>query len=341
MRDHVEFCYYVIIYSLEKFQQRSKQFGISLFIFFLATAAVTVIVPTLLGVSQRGFFCDDDSIRYEYRKDTITAVQLMLYNLVLNAATVLFVEYYRMQKVESNINNPRYRWRNNHLHVLFVRLLTYFGYSQIGFVMNIALNIVTKHVVGRLRPHFLDVCKLANDTCVTGDSHRYITDYTCTGPPELVLEARKSFYSGHSAVSLYCATWSALYIQARLGPVLNNRIVVPISQTLMFMIGLGISFSRITDNKHHWSDVLVGIFIGIFLAVYTCTFWTDLFSNNSTESETQPLLLPRPPRTPRNSEDEERHRLDAVLPSTDSSIVFEATGPQDSDTILLPVPQSA
>ncbi|CCD72709.1 Phosphatidic acid phosphatase type 2/haloperoxidase domain-containing protein [Caenorhabditis elegans] len=304
-------------------------------------AAVTVIVPTLLGVSQRGFFCDDDSIRYEYRKDTITAVQLMLYNLVLNAATVLFVEYYRMQKVESNINNPRYRWRNNHLHVLFVRLLTYFGYSQIGFVMNIALNIVTKHVVGRLRPHFLDVCKLANDTCVTGDSHRYITDYTCTGPPELVLEARKSFYSGHSAVSLYCATWSALYIQARLGPVLNNRIVVPISQTLMFMIGLGISFSRITDNKHHWSDVLVGIFIGIFLAVYTCTFWTDLFSNNSTESETQPLLLPRPPRTPRNSEDEERHRLDAVLPSTDSSIVFEATGPQDSDTILLPVPQSA
>lgn len=81
-----------------------------------------------------------------------------------------------------------------------------------------------------------------------------------------------------------------------------------------------------------------------------------MFSNNSTESETQPLLLPRPPRTPRNSEgwsivnfnsityffpDEERHRLDAVLPSTDSSIVFEATGPQDSDTILLPVPQSA
>lgn len=91
MRDHVEFCYYVIIYSLEKFQQRSKQFGISLFIFFLATAAVTVIVPTLLGVSQRGFFCDDDSIRYEYRKDTITAVQLMLYNLVLNAATVSFL----------------------------------------------------------------------------------------------------------------------------------------------------------------------------------------------------------------------------------------------------------
>lgn len=313
--------------------------GVNLILLY-GFAAISVIVPTLLGVSERGFFCDDDSIRYEYRKDTITTIQLMLYNLVLNAVTVFFVEYYRMQKIESSINNPRYRWRNSHLHALFVRLLTYFGYSQIGFVMNVALNIATKHVVGRLRPHFLDVCKLANDTCVTGDSHRYIIDYKCTGPPELVLEARKSFYSGHSAISLYCAVWSALYIQARLGTVLNNRIVVPITQTVMIMVGLGISFSRITDNKHHWSDVLVGVFIGMFIAAYTSFFWTDIFSNNSTECETQPLLLSPPARPRWSSGEEERRRANVVPPSSNSSVV-SAIGRQESDDVLLPVPANA
>ncbi|CAI2344520.1 unnamed protein product [Caenorhabditis sp. 36 PRJEB53466] len=306
-------------------------------------SAVSVIVPTLLGVSQRGFFCDDDTIRYEYRKDTITTIQLILYNLVLNAVTVLFVEYYRIQKIESNINNPRYRWRNSHLHVLFVRILTYFGYSQIGFVMNCALNIATKHVVGRLRPHFLDVCKLANDTCASGDSHRYIIDYTCTGPPELVLEARKSFYSGHSAVSLYCAVWSALYIQARLGSVLTNRIVVPIAQTLIVMVGMGISFSRITDNKHHWSDVLVGICIGVFIAVYTCLCWTDLFASNSPDSETQPLLLPSPARPHSNVswslDGEPRRPKEPAPPSSSASSALSAD--HEVDDRLLPVPSSA
>ncbi|UMM18462.1 hypothetical protein L5515_014520 [Caenorhabditis briggsae] len=336
--------YGFVVYSFENFHQASNRFGSSLLLFLFVTAAISFIIPTLIGVSQRGFFCDDDSIRYEYRKDTITPVQLMLYNLVLNAVTVLFVEYYRMQKIESSINNPRYRWRNSHLHALFVRLLTYFGYSQIGFVMNIALNVATKHVVGRLRPHFLDVCKLANDTCVTGDSHRYIIDYKCTGAPELVLEARKSFYSGHSAVSLYCAVWSALYIQARLGTVLNNRIVVPITQTAMIMVGLGISFSRITDNKHHWSDVLVGVFIGIFIAAYTCVFWTDIFSNNSTESEVQPLLLSPTPRTARvewSTGEIERRSPNLVSPSSESSVVSTSGGGGQESEVLLPVPTSA
>uniref|UniRef100_A0A1I7TTB0 AcidPPc domain-containing protein n=1 Tax=Caenorhabditis tropicalis TaxID=1561998 RepID=A0A1I7TTB0_9PELO len=343
MRDHVDFCYYVFVYSFDNFNQNRRQSGMSLLLFMFVTAAISVIVPTLLGVSQRGFFCDDDSIRYEYRKDTITTIQLMLYNLVLNAVTVLFVEYYRMQKIELTINNPRYRWRNSHLHALFVRLLTYFGYSQIGFVMNVALNIATKHVVGRLRPHFLDVCKLETDICATGDSHKYITNYTCTGSPELILEARKSFYSGHSAVSLYCAVWSALYIQARLGSVLNNRIVVPISQTFLIMVGLGISFSRITDNKHHWSDVLVGVFIGIFIAAYTCVFWTDIFSNNSTEAETQPLLLsPTTPliRAPWSSDEGEQRRVDFSLRSSGNSDVSVTGGEQDANDISLSVPTS-
>ncbi|CAD6193985.1 unnamed protein product [Caenorhabditis auriculariae] len=255
--------------------------------------AAGYIVPTLCGVAQRGFFCDDDTIRYEFRHDTVTTVQLILYNLVLNAVTVIVTEYYRMNQIEKAIRVPKYKWRDSHLHVLFVRLVTYFGYSQIGFVMNLTLNVATKHMVGRLRPHFLDVCHLANDTCVIANQHKYIIDYSCTGNPEQVLDARKSFYSGHSCISMYCAVWSALYIQARLSGALQNNVVVPLLQTIMIITGLGISFSRITDNKHHWSDVLVGIAIGVFIAIYNCLFWTKIFSNNKEEEENAPLIISR------------------------------------------------
>ncbi|CAB3405010.1 unnamed protein product [Caenorhabditis bovis] len=260
-------------------------------------AAVAFIVPTMTGVVRRGFFCDDESIRYEYRENTVSTAMLITYNLLLDFIVVATVEYYRIYTVEKSIRVSQYRWRRWHINVLFVRIATYYAYSHIGFVMNMALNMTTKHFVGRLRPHFLDVCKPANNVCADMHSHTYITDYVCTGTPELVLEARKSFYSGHSCISLYCAVWAALYLQARLATVIHNRVIVPLLQTTILSIGLIISCSRITDNMHHWSDVLVGVIVGIFFAVYTGVFWTDMFKNNSVEDETTPLIIREEPST--------------------------------------------
>ncbi|KHJ91052.1 PAP2 family protein [Oesophagostomum dentatum] len=138
---------------------------------------------------------------------------------------------------------------------------------MIGLVCVFVLTNVTKSCVGRLRPHFLDVCKPLNITCQRSE---YYSNYTCTGDPLRVEEARKSFFSGHSSIAMYASTFTALYLLARMPRHSTGRVLVPISQTALLATGLLISLSRINDNKHHWSDVIVGIFVGVSAAIYTC-----------------------------------------------------------------------
>ncbi|CAI4223135.1 unnamed protein product [Auanema sp. JU1783] len=246
--------------------------------------AIAQFVPPLFGIFRRGFFCDDDSIRYPYKKDTVSSGFLICYAIFVNALAIVFVEFYRMNRVENEIDQPQYKWKNSTIHALFVRFMTYFGYSQIGFICNITLTNIAKIVIGRLRPHFLDVCKAGNNTC-TSSEHIFISNYTCTGDPSLEMEGRKSFFSGHSSISMYASVWTALYLQARLLSVCGNRIIIPIIQTIVVAAGMGISLSRINDNMHHWSDVLVGMFVGSFIATYTCICWTNMFhSKNNNHS---------------------------------------------------------
>ncbi|KAK5977632.1 hypothetical protein GCK32_010687 [Trichostrongylus colubriformis] len=55
-------------------------------------------------------------------------------------------------------------------------------------------------------------------------------------------------------------------------------------------IGLLISYSRINDNKHHWSDVIIGILVGMFTAAYTCVVLSGMFTK-ATE-ETPAVVIP-------------------------------------------------
>ena len=51
-----------------------------------------------------------------------------------------------------------------------------------------------------------------------------------------------------------------------------SRLLRPFLQVGFFWIALGTSVSRISDYKHHWSDVLAGALLGIIVAVLTvCT----------------------------------------------------------------------
>ena len=63
------------------------------------------------------------------------------------------------------------------------------GTFVFGAAMSQSLTDIAKYSIGRLRPHFLDVCKpdwkLIN--CTAG---AYIEDFTCTGDTHMVNEAR-------------------------------------------------------------------------------------------------------------------------------------------------------
>lgn len=47
-------------------------------------------------------------------------------------------------------------------------------------------------------------------------------------------------------------------------------------QFAVLMMALFISLSRISDNKHHWSDVLAGLFVGVAVALLVTNFIAGL-----------------------------------------------------------------
>uniref|UniRef100_A0A6I8NN47 Phospholipid phosphatase 3 n=1 Tax=Ornithorhynchus anatinus TaxID=9258 RepID=A0A6I8NN47_ORNAN len=117
--------------------------------------------------------------------------------------------------------------------------------------------------VGRLRPHFLDVCN--PDFSTINCSLGYIQDYKCRGPLGKVLEARKSFFSGHASFSLYTMLYLVLYLQARL-TWRGARLLRPLLQFTLIMMAFYTGLSRVADHKHHPTDVLAGFIQGALVA---------------------------------------------------------------------------
>ena len=167
-----------------------------------------------------------------------------------------------------------------------------FGAAVVQLITDIA-----KYSVGRLRPHFLDVCKpdYSKFNCTDG----YITADVCTGDAYLIKHARVSFPSGHASFSMYAMIFLVLYYQARLtwkGLILLR----PMLQLFMFCLAYYTGLSRIFDYKHHWSDVLCGDILGVIVAIGTFLTLTDLFKQwksktmLQTKEEVDLVTVPKP-----------------------------------------------
>lgn len=76
-----------------------------------------------------------------------------------------------------------------------MRVFLQMGVFLFGCAVSQSFTDIAKVSVGRMRPHFLDVCKPDYSTidCSLG----YITNYTCTGEDSDVQEARCVFKHQH------------------------------------------------------------------------------------------------------------------------------------------------
>ncbi|XP_013994196.1 phospholipid phosphatase 1 isoform X1 [Salmo salar] len=217
---------------------------------------------------QRGFFCNDDSISYPFHPSTVTSNVLYGVGFTLPICSMVFGEclsvYLKRIKSKSSFSN-----------MYVARVYKSIGTFVFGAAMSQSLTDIAKYSIGRLRPHFLDVCrpdwKLINCTAGT-----YIEDFTCTGDARLANEGRLSFYSGHSSFSMYCMLFLALYIQARLQAGWA-RLLRPTLQFFLIAASVYTGLSRVSDYKHHWSDVLVGLIQGVLMATLVVFFVSDFF----------------------------------------------------------------
>ncbi|MEE6495065.1 hypothetical protein FKM82_001941 [Ascaphus truei] len=234
----------------------------------LAGLPFLIIESSTIEPYHRGFYCDDESIKYPSKSgETINDAVLSAVGILIAILAIITGEFFRIhylkERSHSFIQNP------------YVAAL----YKQVGcFIFGCAISQsftdIAKVSIGRLRPHFLAVCKLdfASINCSLG----YIENYECTGLPSKVMEARKSFFSGHASFSMYTMLYLVLYLQSRF-TWRGARLLRPLLQFTLLMMAFYTGLSRVSDHKHHPSDVLAGFVQGALVAYCIVFYVSDLF----------------------------------------------------------------
>ncbi|KAJ8964920.1 hypothetical protein NQ314_004527 [Rhamnusium bicolor] len=81
-------------------------------------------------------------------------------------------------------------------------------------------------------------------------------------------EMRLSFPSGHSSFSMYTMVYFAIYLQKRMTWD-GSKLLKHTLQYLAVLSSVFTAMTRVSDYKHHWSDVLSGLLIGALVAIIT------------------------------------------------------------------------
>ncbi|KAM8825464.1 phosphatidic acid phosphatase type 2D isoform 2-T2 [Synchiropus picturatus] len=220
---------------------------------------------------RRGFFCGDPSIQYPYvEREAIPDFLLISGGIIITGLTIALVECYR---VRFRGVHSRAFIRNRYISCLYKEL----GSFLFGCCVGQSLTNMAKLSVGRLRPNFLSVCNItyASINCVPGS---YVPKVDCplARSQKMVVEARKSFFSGHASFAMYTMLYLAFYLQARLSW-RGARLLRPLVQFILVMIAIYTGLSRISDYRHHPSDVVTGFIQGGLTAYWVAFYISSMF----------------------------------------------------------------
>ena len=194
---------------------------------------VLVLVVHLLSPFQRGFYCDDENLLHPYTQDQQFPTSTLGVVWITTALIILIpVELYRNFQVKRpeklTIHKVPLPW-------ILLDLYRVLGHFLQGALATVLITEVAKVNIGRLRPHFLCLCKPACDsedvntflgttqddleevyTSLTEDAEDYDGEGFAFQREELLgqmREARFSFMSGHTATSFFTAFFLILYLQ--------------------------------------------------------------------------------------------------------------------------------
>ncbi|XP_046596702.1 putative phosphatidate phosphatase isoform X1 [Neodiprion lecontei] len=243
----------------------------------LFVVAMCVLMFYLYGKPfERGFFCSDESLKYPFGESTVTSTMLYLVGLFLPICVMICCEYLDAKKKRGQSTRvffgytiPPWVWKA-YYHI---------GIFGFGSACTVLTTDIAKYTIGRLRPHFLTVCNTS--ACnLTSNVGVYVEDFTCNPLPiyteRTLKEARLSFPSGHSSFSAYTMIYLVLYLQLRVHWAIS-KLLKHLLQFLCFWMAWFTAMSRVSNYKHHWSDVLAGSTLGIAMALFMANFVAGLF----------------------------------------------------------------
>ncbi|KAI4481274.1 hypothetical protein M0802_007777 [Mischocyttarus mexicanus] len=216
------------------------------------SASIAVLMFFFFGKPyKRGFFCNDESLMHPYHSSTVTSAMLYVTGLLLPICTV--------------------------------------GTFGFGAVTTVLVTDIAKYTIGRLRPHFLMLCVPDVNCSLPENQFRYIQNFSCTAPgisPKLLKEMRLSFPSGHSSFSAYTMIYLAIYLQIRI-TWKGSKLLKHVLQLICICMAWFTAMSRISNYKHHWSDVLAGSSIGTVIALVMAFCISDLFEERQSSCQVE------------------------------------------------------
>ncbi|CAF0754875.1 unnamed protein product [Brachionus calyciflorus] len=255
--------------KISKRKQRVLQ-ALADFATVILISSVFLIIFVMVKPFPRGFYCTDESIRFPYKADTVPLWAAGLYGVISGAFFVIVSELYLSRPCCANMESfdrRQNRFILNSIHGVLLYAL--------GAISTLLITEIGKHTIGRLRPHFIDVCQpnWSNITCFTEIQGSKIANYVpltedlCQGDAAKIKEARLSFPSGHSSFSVYSMLFVIIYLEARL-VLQRTRFIKSIIQLCAFLAAWHTCMSRVSDFKHHFSDVIAGAIIGASVAIF-------------------------------------------------------------------------
>ncbi|CAF3707388.1 unnamed protein product [Rotaria sp. Silwood1] len=294
----------------KKHRRRRILYNLLDFLAVLTTCLIFGLIYLFIKPVPRGFFCDDTSIQYPFRQDTIPMWLLAIYGGL--GPIIIFC------CVELWVVRPFHCGRGRGGHSLKQRQIDYVKlifHTVFLFILGIAvcflITEVGKRTIGRLRPYYLTVCnpiwtnlnctKTVQTASGSISIPQYIMDHYCNSSvsDKDLQEAKLSFPSGHSSYSTYAFIFLFVYFEARL-VCPSIQFLKPFLQCLCVAVAFFTCLSRVTDYKHHATDVIGGSLIGFCIAVFTAVrvgtyLWT--FSVYcETDEETEKDRLPKDER---------------------------------------------
>ena len=221
----------------------------------LSLLVINILVGVYVKPYHRGFFCNDQSIRYPY-KDSTVGSGLLLFISLIAPAIIGFVFQNKTWLRPWTLSF----WKSVYIH-------TYQFF--LGFLVIFLMTSACKYSIGRLRPNFMSICKPMpywnSTSCLT--TNIYVTNYTCTGTVAFLNDqAHQSFFSGHSSLSAYAMGYLVFVFQKQLGSSLLVAVRILLQSTAI-IIASCVGYSRVSDYWHHWQDVLVGLVAGTLTAI--------------------------------------------------------------------------
>ncbi|XP_014681341.1 PREDICTED: lipid phosphate phosphohydrolase 1-like isoform X2 [Priapulus caudatus] len=239
---------------------------------FLAVAAVGGLVFFGYSPRKRGFFCDDEELKYTFHYDSVPAGVMFGVSLGFPVIVVIFTEWLLL-RTSNNTSVGVGIGIGNQIMIqsATIAFVFFFGYGIVAVTTEIL-----KSFVGRKRPYFFQACQPDFPSL---DCTSFVENYQCTIKDEpFVDEAEKSFPSGHASLSVYAAAFIVLYLQTKLSPknITFSSFLLPVIQVASLTLATLCCLSRINDNKHFWSDVLVGSLLGAGAAIYMVSHMAQL-----------------------------------------------------------------